>query len=489
MDSPENHGEDSSRSSQPDADLLKVTFKATEHALSRQRYLSWKRLYGIAAGLQNLGNTCYLNATRQCLTHTPPLATAMLSQQHSQTCCHRGFCMMCALEAHVTRSLLQSGDVIRPSGPLVSTFHRYKQEDAHEFLMFLLNAMQRCCLEGKSDSDSSAEDATIIREIFGGYWRSQVRCLLCRGASDTCDAYLDISLDIREAQSVRQALEDLVKPEKLHGENAYQCSTCLKKVPATKTLTLKTVSKVLILVMKRFSAFTGDKVNQHVKFPDSLDMGPYMSQPGRGPLVYVLYAVLVHTGLSGHNGHYLCYVKAGNGQWYKMEDTKVTRCDISTVLMQRAYVLFYFLQSDIQDNSVDLHVGTDPGAHGAEEKVVGEQKTQLIRNFSMELPESQDPVEYTATKEMSLDQWKSLQERNRLKPQFNLRRVEVTLPPNVVIIHKAKYRGDLGENQAEKENSLVQAGVRLECDQGSSLVRPHTKKQKKNKQGMRLLVL
>ena len=42
------------------------------------------------------------------------------------------------------------------------------------------------------------------------------------------------------------------------------------------------------------------------------------------PVVYKLYAVLVHSGFSCNSGHYYCYVKAANGIWYEMNDSRVS---------------------------------------------------------------------------------------------------------------------------------------------------------------------
>lgn len=48
--------------------------------------LKWERVYRVGAGLHNLGNTCFLNSTVQCLTYTPPLAGYLLSKEHSRSC-------------------------------------------------------------------------------------------------------------------------------------------------------------------------------------------------------------------------------------------------------------------------------------------------------------------------------------------------------------------------------------------------------------------
>lgn len=318
--------------------------------------LDWSRSERVGGGLINVGNTCFLNSVLQCLTYCPPLYNFLVRHDggHSRTCKLSQFCMLCEMEKHMKRIRASNGAPIKP----VSIVQRLKyinknfqfgrQEDAHEFLRYLIDHMWKACLLNfdiniKSNKlDPRIKETTVINHIFGGYHRSQVLCLSCNSRSNTFDFFMDFILDIRNARSLEEALRRFTQPETLENENAYKCSKCRKKVTARKKFTVYKAPNVATFQLKRFdSDRMFGKVTKHITYPEEFDLRPYMSDTSKTPIRYQLSAVLVHVGHSSNSGHYFCFIKNSNKIWYRMDDSSVTISSQNTVLQQQAYVLFY----------------------------------------------------------------------------------------------------------------------------------------------------
>jgi ubiquitin carboxyl-terminal hydrolase 36/42 len=63
----------------------------------------------------------------------------------------------------------------------------------------------------------------VVKEIFGGALQSQVKCLCCNYESNNVDEIMDISLDVLNSYSVRDAMQKFFQPEVLDGNNKYKC--------------------------------------------------------------------------------------------------------------------------------------------------------------------------------------------------------------------------------------------------------------------------
>lgn len=86
-----------------------------------------------------------------------------------------------------------------------------------------------------------------------------------------------------------------------------------------------------------------------------------------------------------------------------------------------------------------------------------------------------EPME-EVVQEMTLDEWKSLQQQNRPKPEFNIRKPESTVPSRAVVIHKSKYSNHLQKEDYEDDSHVFRRPVnditsRLDINFGS-LPRP-----------------
>lgn len=215
-----------------------------------------------------------------------------------------------------------------------------RQEDAHEFLRYAIDALQKSCLAGHPQkTDHKLAETTWVHKIFGGRLRSRVTCRECNHHSDTFDSMLDISLDIYGSSTLKEAFKKFVAVDCLRGADKYMCERCKKPVVAEKQFTIHETPVVLTVHLKRFSPL-GRKISHFVSYDEHLSLQPVMSEGQYGPR-YSLYGIISHAGGGPNSGHYFAHVKGANGRWFEMNDNSVSPEFRPPVDMKSAYILFY----------------------------------------------------------------------------------------------------------------------------------------------------
>lgn len=194
-------------------------------------------------GLRNLGNTCYMNSTLQCLAYLHPLSEYFLnsfSVDHINTENKLGSRGKLTLAyVRLLRDLMRSSTSISPYdfktelGHLVSQFDGYDQHDASELLEYLLDAIHEDLnrvtdktyvmsqigdelpngvMAELSWRNYQSRNSSIVTDLFGGQYRSEVTCTLCGKVSVTFDPYLTMHLnipsDIRQETDVTVVFAD-----------------------------------------------------------------------------------------------------------------------------------------------------------------------------------------------------------------------------------------------------------------------------------------
>lgn len=343
-------------------------------------------------GLINCGNSCFINVVLQALLACHAFR-AMLHENDSYSVPERDDGLLAKFvrlerEMCTTESEASGGDdddvseepllpdwfydVFPSSAPIRASG---SQEDAEEFLTYILNALHEEMIPSKDGMNGIANGhdsvngegweqmtrrgksveirggefvASCITRIFGGQLRSEVT----RGRgkpSVTREPFFELSLDIESGliRDVQHALQAYFEPEYL---DDYTTTNGGDNTPtARKQVLLEQMPRVLILHLKRFSHNTAtgalNKVARMMNFPEILRV-PERLVYGRGTGgVYRLVAVVTHVGKELAGGHYTCDVRWGDG-WVSCDDSKVLRTALAKVARKQAYLLFYEAVND-----------------------------------------------------------------------------------------------------------------------------------------------
>ncbi|KAK4764233.1 hypothetical protein SAY87_013671 [Trapa incisa] len=178
-------------------------------------------------GLQNLGNTCFMNSALQCLAHTPKLVDYFLGNYTKEI--NHGNPL--GMDGEIA---LAFGDLLRklwepgaaPLAPktfkmklarFAPQFSGFNQHDSQELLAFLLDGLHedlnrvKCkpYIEAKDTEDQLDEELadeywhyhlarnnSIIVDVCQGQFKSTLVCPLCKKVSVTFDPFMYLSLPL-----------------------------------------------------------------------------------------------------------------------------------------------------------------------------------------------------------------------------------------------------------------------------------------------------
>lgn len=223
-------------------------------------------------------------------------------------------CIICAMTTTLIATQRQNYGSFTPSAitSRLSQICRHlrlgHQEDAHEFLRYLIEKMEKSFLSRFrnepwfKDLEQYSKETTPLNQILGGYLRSTVTCLACRYESVTFQHFQDLPLDISKVQTLNEAIAGYFSRENLE-ECGYKCEACKKKVSASKKFSLERAPTALCIQLKRFTAM-GGKMSKHIQISEKLNLQKYMTSDSNQNCLYRLVSMITHLGGSSGGGHY-----------------------------------------------------------------------------------------------------------------------------------------------------------------------------------------
>ncbi|KAJ8397510.1 hypothetical protein AAFF_G00437860 [Aldrovandia affinis] len=309
-------------------------------------------------GLVNFGNTCYCNSVLQALYFCRPFRENVLAYKAQQK--KKENLLTCLADLFHSIATQKKKVGVIPPKKFISRlrkendlFDNYMQQDAHEFLNYLLNTVADILQEERNgpvatETEENKAEPTWVHDIFQGTLTNETRCLNCETVSSKDEDFLDLSVDVEQNTSITHCLRDFSNTETLCSEYKYYCETCCSKQEAQKRMRVKRLPMILALHLKRFKYMEQlhryTKLSYRVVFPLELRLFNTSGDAVNLDRMYDLVAVVVHCGSGPNRGHYITIVKS-HGFWLLFDDDIVEKIDA------QAIEEFYGLTSDISKNS------------------------------------------------------------------------------------------------------------------------------------------
>jgi ubiquitin C-terminal hydrolase len=351
-------------------------------------------------GLRNLGNTCFMNASLQCLNNIHAFSrffSKVVDLEEVKNSEKIDFSVMNALVNFFREMWKGQEQVLSPKefwdafSQACPFFKGAAQHDSQEFLRIFLDKLHE---ELKFEAEPG-QFRSIISDTFQSKVQNKLTCTKCGNCTVAEEEYYDLSLSIpssEEIESYKAYSSEVMNPQErishysekhtlwnkiqqVFTENKnivsiydcllsfclpeelkqhFYCDRCGEKTPSRREAKLIKAPNTLMVVIKRFKFHkAGVKISTYVQFPMTIDLRYFLLR--NTSCQYQLTGLIQHIG-GMNGGHYIaCCKNYKTNSWYEFDDSRTRKISEQQLLEREAYILFY--QQQIPDQREKLRTG------------------------------------------------------------------------------------------------------------------------------------
>ena len=347
----------------------------------------------ILVGLNNIGATCYMNATLQCLSNTYELTNYFLKNfnynenDNNKIMSNEYYKLIKNLwnRKNNNKSFSPESfkDVLSKANPLFAGIQANDSKDLINFLIESLHKELNLSNENNikvnnyiaNQNDQLDENKmltiflnefqtnynSIISNLFYGVMETKSQCQKCYNIKYNFQIYSFVEFPLEQVNiycfntgkrnnvmnnnnknpdvDLYECFEYYIKMDLMNGDNQMYCNICNCLCDALYGTCLYSAPNFLIINLNRGKNAVYEC---NVNFPEKLNLLNYVTYK-KGNTYFELYGVICHLGPSSMSGHFIAFCKNKiDKKWYKYNDAFVTRCEKDNeYLLGMPYILFY----------------------------------------------------------------------------------------------------------------------------------------------------